>query len=72
MRVCLVNPTLEILRRGRVAIERRESIHYARHILGIADEHQAKAVLTKAAHELLTELASFPEKIRDPNWMQTL
>ena len=43
---------------------------YARHVLGIADEHQAKAVLTKAAHEFLTELASFSEKAIDPGWMQ--
>ena len=31
----------------------------ARHVLELKDEHQAKAVLTKAAHEFLTELASF-------------
>lgn len=43
---------------------------YARHVLGITDEHQAKAVLTKAAHEFLTELASFSEKAIDPGWMQ--
>ncbi|HEY5813388.1 MAG TPA: hypothetical protein VIT23_12145, partial [Terrimicrobiaceae bacterium] len=47
-------------------------IHYARRVVGIADEHQAKAVLTKAAHEFLTELADFSEKAIDPNWMKTL
>ena len=31
-------------------------------MVGLPSEHQAKAVLTKAAHEFLTELASFPEK----------
>ncbi|MGA7905118.1 MAG: hypothetical protein WCA06_21005 [Terrimicrobiaceae bacterium] len=36
------------------------------------DEHQAKAVLTKAAHEFLEELASFPEKAINPNWLQSL
>jgi hypothetical protein len=41
---------------------------YARDVVGIADEHQGKAVLTKAAHEFLTELSSFPEKSIDPGW----
>jgi hypothetical protein len=45
---------------------------YARHILGLSDEQQAKAVLTKAAHEFLTELSNFPEKIIDPSWLETL
>jgi hypothetical protein len=43
---------------------------YARHVLGLSDEHQAKAVLTKGAHEFLTELANFSEKSIDPGWMQ--
>ena len=42
---------------------------YARHVLGITDEHQAKAVLTKAALEFLTELASCSEKAINPNWL---
>ena len=45
---------------------------YARHMVGIADQHGAKAVLTKAAHEFLTELASFDEKIVDTGWLQNL
>jgi hypothetical protein len=45
---------------------------YARGVVGIADEHQAKAVLTKAAHEFLTELASFPDKAIDSNWLRSL
>ena len=45
---------------------------YARRVVGIADEHQAKQILTTAAHEFLTELASFSEKAIDPGWMQTL
>ena len=45
---------------------------YARRVVGIADEHQAKAVLTKAAHEFLTELASFPDKAIDSNWLRSL
>jgi hypothetical protein len=45
---------------------------YARRVVGIADERQAKAVLTKAAHEFLTELADFPEKCISPDWLQTL
>jgi hypothetical protein len=35
---------------------------YARHGVRIADEHQAKAMLTKAAHEFLTELATFQRR----------
>jgi hypothetical protein len=45
---------------------------YARHVLGLKDEHQAKAVLTKAAHEFLTELASFSEKAIDSNWLASV
>ena len=45
---------------------------YARRVVGIANEHQAKAVLTKAAHEFLTELAGFPNKAIDPDWLQNV
>jgi hypothetical protein len=45
---------------------------YARHVVGLSDEHQAKAVLTKAAHEFLTELADFSNKAIDPRWMKNL
>jgi hypothetical protein len=45
---------------------------YARRVVGIVDEHQSKAVLTKAAHEFLTELADFPNKAIDPNWLQSV
>jgi hypothetical protein len=47
-------------------------VKYARHMVGIADEHQAKAVLTKAAHEFLTELSNFSEKAIDSNWLATI
>jgi hypothetical protein len=43
---------------------------YARHVVGIADEHQAKQILTKAAHEFLVEMASFPSRITDPEWAE--
>ncbi len=45
---------------------------YARQMVGLPSEHEAKQVLTKAAHEFLGELASFPDQIIDPNWMKTL
>ena len=45
---------------------------YARHILGLSDEHQAKLLLTRAAHEFLTELASFSEKAINPDWLESL
>ena len=40
---------------------------YARRIIDINDEHQAREVLTKAAREFLTELADFPQKAIDSN-----
>ena len=40
---------------------------YARHVVGIGDEHQAKAVLTKAANEFLTELTTFPRNQSTPD-----
>jgi hypothetical protein len=36
---------------------------YAREMVGITDPRQATAVLTRAAHEFLNELAGFPEKM---------
>ena len=45
---------------------------YSRHVLGITDEHQAKTVLTKIAHEFLTELSNFSEKAIDSNWLATI
>jgi hypothetical protein len=45
---------------------------YARRVVGIADERQAKAVLTRAAHEFLTELADFPNKAINPDWLRSL
>ena len=45
---------------------------YARRVVGIADEHQAKQILTRATHEFLTELASFSEKCINPDWLETL
>jgi hypothetical protein len=55
----------------------RESIRgfptrYARHILGLSDEHQARQILTRTANEFLTELADFPSKITDPNWLKVV
>jgi hypothetical protein len=45
---------------------------YARVMVALDSEHEAKPLLTKAAHEFLNELVSFPEKIINPNWLQTL
>ena len=42
---------------------------YARRILGLNDEHEARAVLTKAAHEFLTEIANFDSKAISPDWL---
>jgi hypothetical protein len=45
---------------------------YARRIVGLTDEHQAREVLTKAAHQFLTELADFPQKAIDPDWLESV
>ena len=45
---------------------------YARRAVGIVDEQQAKAILTRAAYEFLNELADFPSKIRDPDWLKVV
>jgi hypothetical protein len=44
---------------------------YSRRMVGLPNEHTARQVLTKAAHEFLEELASFPDRITDPGWMKT-
>ena len=44
---------------------------YARQMVGLTDPRQAKDVLTKAA-QFLNELAGFPERVTDPNWILTL
>ena len=44
----------------------------ARRVLELHEEHQAKQILTKAAHEFLNELADFSSRITDPEWMKTL
>ena len=41
-------------------------------MVGITDPRQAKAALTRAANEFLTELAGFAEKMSDSGWFQTL
>jgi hypothetical protein len=46
---------------------------YARStMVGLPSEHEARQVLTKAAHEFLTELSNFPEKVINPDWLQSL
>jgi hypothetical protein len=44
---------------------------YAYRILDIADPRQAKEVLAQAAHEFLSELAGFPERVIDPHWIES-
>ena len=45
---------------------------YAHRMVGLPSEHEAKQILTKAAHEFLTELASFPEKAIDSSWLRSV
>jgi hypothetical protein len=41
-------------------------------VVGIADEHQVRQVLTTAAHEFLNELSNFSSKAISPDWLETL
>ena len=45
---------------------------YAHRMVSFPSEHEAKQILTKAAHEFLIELAGFPEKCINPNWLEIL
>ena len=45
---------------------------YARRIVGLRMLTEAKQILRRTAHEFLTELAGFPEKAIDPNWLQSI
>jgi hypothetical protein len=42
----------------------------ARKMVGLPDEKAAKRILDKVAHDLCKELASFPSKIVDPDWLE--
>jgi hypothetical protein len=42
----------------------------ARKMVGLPDEKSAKRILDKVAHDLCEELASFPAKITDPDWLE--
>ena len=42
----------------------------ARKMVGLPDEKAAKRILDKVAHDLCKELASFPAKITDPDWLE--
>jgi phage terminase Nu1 subunit (DNA packaging protein) len=45
---------------------------YSRRILNISDVEVARAILTKAAHELLAELQDLPKKVTDPDFLSRL
>jgi hypothetical protein len=42
----------------------------ARKMVGLPDDKAAKRILDKVAHDLCEELASFPAKITDPDWLE--
>ena len=74
----LLSKELVIRQAQYIFINLRQAIlnfatRYARHVLG--SERRAprsEAPAHKAAHEFLSELASFPEKIINPNWLESL
>ena len=46
------------------------SLKAARKMVGLPNEKAAKRILDKVAHDLCKELASFPQKITDPSWLE--
>ena len=60
---------------GFIFVSLRQAIlnfpsRYARTMVGLTDHHQAKEMLTRAAHEFLNELAGFAEKMTaNPDWI---
>jgi hypothetical protein len=42
---------------------------WARRFVGLNDVREAKALIDEMARSTLTELAQFPERITDPNWL---
>ena len=47
-------------------------VKYAHRTVSLPSEHEARQLLTKAAHEFLIELVGFPEKCINPNWLEIL
>jgi len=41
-------------------------------LLGSPTSTKPEKILTKAAHQFLTELADFPQKAIDPNWLESV
>ena len=39
-------------------------------MVGLPNEKAAKRILDKVVHDLCKELASFPQKITDPSWLE--
>ena len=46
------------------------SLKAARKMVGLPNEKAAKRILDKVVHDLCKELASFPQKITDPSWLE--
>lgn len=73
----LIEKSLVARQAAFIFVSLRQSVlafpsRYARQMVGIPSEHDAKAILTKAAHEFLTELADFSEKAISPDWLRSL
>ena len=45
---------------------------WCRRFVGLKDAHEAKVLIDEMARETLTELAKLPEKVTDPNWLETV
>lgn len=45
---------------------------WARRFVGLPDVHEAKKLIDEMARSTLTELAGLPEKVTDPNWLETI
>ena len=45
---------------------------WARRFVGLPDARAAKKLIDEMARSTLTELASFPDKVTDPNWLESV
>ena len=69
----LIEREVVLRQAGFIFVALRQAIlnfpsRYARTVVGLEDSRQAQAALTRAAHEFLTELSGFAEKMSDPAW----
>ena len=45
---------------------------WSRRFVGLSDVHEAKRLIDEMARETLTELSELPQKVTDPNWLESI